>query len=78
MTPNQPYKKLYNESGEISNEITKESPFSNNNDSNRQKRHSVGKYIIITNPLTGEFIGKVKTNGNNRKPCQRTGKFRCS
>ncbi len=76
MANNIPYVKEFNEHGKIVNPITKESPFHNNTKTNRQDRNSEGKYIILTHPITGAFIGKLKVGGNNRKPCNRTGKAR--
>lgn len=60
MKANQPYVKEYNTNGEVINEITLETPFGNNNPSNRSKNKSVGKYIIYQDGT------KEKLHGNNR------------
>jgi hypothetical protein len=73
---NQPYAKQFNEIGVIVNPITKENPFNNAIKTNRHDRRTEGKYIILTHPSTGEFLGKIKSRGNNRKSCKRTGKPR--
>lgn len=78
---NIPYVKKYeiiNGIKTLINPITKNRPFNNNNSSNRYQKRNGGKYIVRTNPITGEAIGKVKINGNNRKPCKRTSKKRNS
>lgn len=74
---NKPYKKKLNTDGSISNPITKDKPY-NNLAPNRKARRSKFKYIIVNNPVTGAFIGKVKPKGNNRKRNKRTGKVRHS
>jgi hypothetical protein len=63
---NKPYVKKYDENGNCVNEITKDNPFKNVS-VNRQQRNQEGIYLILTN---GD---KIKTSGNNRKPCKRTG-----
>lgn len=73
---NKPYVKQYDENGEVINPITKDSPYlhSFNNGAFRRKLNR-GKYKIITNFKTGEFIkfGN-KLNGNNRaNSCKRKG-----
>ncbi len=60
MKTNVPYKKQLNDEGQVINECPSQK------EPNRRQRRLVGKYIILTNPRTGEFVGKVKTNGNNR------------
>lgn len=70
---NKPYVKQFNENGECLNEITLDKPFNNVSKENRQQRNEEDKYIILTHPATGEFVGKIKVGGNNRKPCKRTG-----
>lgn len=65
MKKNQPYVKKFNEIGECTNEITKEKPFVNSAPSNRGNNKKV--YIILTNMITGAYVGKVKKCGNNRK-----------
>ena len=69
MNPNQPYVKQFDSQDVLLNEITIANPFSNNNPSNRSKRRTAHKYIVL-NGL------KLKVGGNNRRPCQRTGKSR--
>jgi len=66
-----PYKKQFDSKGTILNPITVDSPYLH------KFSHSfkANKYIIFNHPITGEFIGKVKINGNNRKnTCKRAHK----
>ena len=72
---NQPYVKKFNEIGECTNEITKENPFVNAAPSNKGNRKK--QYIILTNMITGAYVGKVKAHGNNKKNSTggRSGRF---
>lgn len=73
MRANQPYVKEYVQlqdgTIEVSNPITINNPFINNNNSSRSERRLAGKYITLNGM-------KLKVGGNNRKPCKRTGKSR--
>lgn len=63
---NKPYVKQFDGENKLVNSITKESPFSNIINTNRRARRAVGKYTILNHPLTGEYMGKLRVNGNNR------------
>lgn len=74
---NRPYVKQYNQDGEVINPITKESPCLHKSPTTSfMKKYGSGKYIIISNPVTGAFIAfGAKSNGNNRaNSCKRKGK----
>lgn len=73
---NQPYVKERDSDGKITNAITKENPYMHKYPSTSyQKSLFERKYIVFHHPITGEFIGKVKTMGNNREnSCPRKGK----
>lgn len=75
---NKPYvkefrKEIINENGvdyeytfdEVLNPITKETPHLHKYPSLRGK--SLTKYRVLTNPFSGQYMGKIKTYGNNRK-----------
>ena len=62
---NKPYVKETNEFGVVTNPITKEVPFINSAPSNKGNRKK--QYIILTNMITGAYVGKVKAHGNNKK-----------
>ena len=69
---NTPYVKQYNELGELTNLIIGNYL---NVEGNRKSRRNINKYIVFHHPLTGEFIGRVKTSGNNRaNTCKRKNK----
>lgn len=53
------------ETEEIENLITKDKPYLHNEKS--RKGNSKKLYNIIRNHITGEFMGKMKMFGNNRK-----------
>ena len=69
---NKPYIKQYEEIDitdsnpimQLTNPITKDSPYLHNSQSLRGK--SKKRYIPIHNHMTGEFIAKYKQFGNNR------------
>jgi hypothetical protein len=73
---NKPYVKQYNEDGEVTNPITKKSPYLHQfNTTSFNKKLTRGKYIILKNPITGEFIGfGSKAGGNNRANTCKRGK----
>lgn len=74
---NKPYVKRYDSNGTLLNPITKENPYLHKSASQASVKQQF-KYIVVRNQISGEFIGKIKKGGNNRKPCLRTGKKRCS
>jgi hypothetical protein len=66
-----PYIKQFSPEGELQNPITPENPYLHK-PSFSFKRN---KYHILTHPTTGEFIGRIKLKGNNRRnTCIRKGK----
>ena len=74
---NKPYVKQYDENGVVINPITKESPYLHKSPTTSfMEKYGSGKYIIISNPVTGAFIAfGTKSNGNNRaNTCKRKGK----
>jgi len=71
MNANNPYVKQYNELGKVTNPIVDNYL---NVEGNRKSRRNINKYIVFHHPLTGEFIGKVKTSGNNRSKINKRGK----
>lgn len=70
MKPNTPYVKQFSDTGILLNPITPREPFVNASPNNRADRRGRFKYIMSYHPITGAFIGKVKTHGNNRKGCR--------
>lgn len=69
------YKKEFNESGEFINEITKDSPFHNNNPSNRSKTTSSLKYITYHDGTKEKLHGNNRANNNLRGVNGRTNRF---
>jgi hypothetical protein len=65
---NRPYVKQYNQDGEVINAITKGSPYLHKMPTTAfMKKYNSGKYIIIENPVTKQFIAfGSKAKGNNR------------
>jgi hypothetical protein len=62
---NRPYVKEYKD-GICTNPITKENPYLHRFVSEKRRKEQL-KYIAFHHPVTGEFVGKVKVGGNNRK-----------
>lgn len=71
---NIPYVKKYDESGVCTNPITKANPYLHKEKSARGK--SGPRYVSFHHPITGAYMGQVKSGGNNRKFNKRTGKRR--
>jgi len=71
---NKPYVKKLNKNGEVTNPITKDEPFVNNLPFNRSQRRGVGKYVTLSNPVTGQPLGKLKLKGNNKASTSGRGK----
>lgn len=72
---NKPYVKKFDGNGTLLNPITKEKPYLHTNRTTSSQKADF-KYIMVRNAVSGEFVGKVKRGGNNRKPCKRTGEKR--
>jgi len=65
---NKPYVKKVDENGVVINVITKENPYLHKMPTTAfMKKYNSGKYIIIENPVTKQFIAfGAKAKGNNR------------
>jgi hypothetical protein len=73
---NQPYVKQLDNEGNITNPITQSNPYLHRFPTTSYRKSILGgKFTVYHHPTTGEYLGKVKTNGNNRKnTCTRKGK----
>jgi len=71
-----PYIKQFDSEGNCTNPITVENPYlHSSNDVSRKTIKLYNKYRILTHPITGEIIAKLRKKGNNRKnTCMREGK----
>lgn len=72
---NQPYVKKFDENKNLLNPITKDAPYLHKHSAVRHQNRAF-KYIVVTHPVTREFIGTVKRGGNNRAKTKRTGNRR--
>lgn len=73
---NTPYVKSLDSNGKVTNPITKEKPYLNSFASNRGNRKK--RYVMLINPLTGQFGGKLRARGNNRaSTCKNSDGCKC-
>ena len=73
---NKPYVKQFDSNGVCINPITADKPYLTQFNTTSYLR-KLTRYKVNRDPVTKKFIswgGKI--NGNNRKPCKRTGKLR--
>ncbi len=68
---NKPYVKKYDGNGILINPITKDKPYLHVTRTTSSQKEDF-KYVIIRNAATGEFVGRVKRGGNNRKVAANT------
>jgi hypothetical protein len=63
---NIPYVKKFDENGVLTNPITKDSPYKHPTTSTRTQKRAY-RYVMLTHPVSGDYIGLIKRGGNNKK-----------